>query len=339
VTEAVFHKVQLGRQSVVGTGVAATTVFPVDAGFLGFELDRAVESPNEDFGRISRENAGRNSYGARGADASIPFVARFQDLMHPLEMHCSGSVTPTGETAPYTYVYLFDETADTLKPYTIEYGDAASTQDEFRAVGVLCNELELGFDALTAPGNAMWRGSMGLMALNREANAMTASQVPPTTLSTMEGHYTTLAIGSTATAFGSLTAQSLSLAQFNFTSTNNLVRRIYGGTTDIASAYGRSDKAEVTWEALIKIAAGTKTSVHDVFAEATTVPTEYRFRVAIDGDGDNVCNIDFRSVFTAVDLGDRDGERLYQAKGKWIYDSTLTSRGSISLVNAVSTVP
>jgi hypothetical protein len=338
VTEAVFHKVQLGRQSVVGTGVAATTVFPVDAGFLGFELDRAVESPNEDFGRISREQAGRNSYGVRGADASIPFVARFQDLMHPLEMHASGSITPSGSN-PYTYVYLFDETADTLKPYTLEYGDINSTQDEFRAVGVLCNELELGFDALTAPGNAMWRGSMGLVALDRTATALTAAITPPATLSTMEGHFTTLAIGSSSTAFASLSAQTLSLAQFNFTSNNNLVRRIYGGTTDIASAYGRSDKAEVTWEALIKIASGTKTSVHDVFAEATTVPTEQRFRVSIDGDGDNLCHIDFRSVFTAVDLGDRDGERLYQAKGKWVYDSTLVSRGSITLVNAVVSVP
>ena len=337
-SESVFHKVQLGRQSADGTAVAATTVFPVDAGFLGFELDRAVESPNEDFGRISRENAGRNSYGVRGADGSLPFVGRFEDFMHVLEMHATGSVSPTG-TNPYTYGYILDETSDARKRYTLEYGDINSTQDEFRAVGVLCNELEFGFDALTAPGNAMWRGSMGLIALNREANAMTAAQVPPTTLSTMEGHFTTLAIGSTSTAFASLSAQTLSLASFSFTSTNNDVRRIYGGTTDIASGYGRSDKAEATWESLIKISSGTKTSVHDVFAEATTVPTEQRFRVSIDGDGDNLMHIDFRSVFTAVDLGDRDGERLYQAKGKWIYDSTLVSRGKFTLINAVASVP
>jgi len=71
-SEAVYHKVQLGRESTVGTGVAATTVFPVDAGFLGFELDRAVESPDEDFGGASREQPGRSSNGVRFASATLP---------------------------------------------------------------------------------------------------------------------------------------------------------------------------------------------------------------------------------------------------------------------------
>src|SRR5690242_3109323 len=108
-TEAVFHKVQLGRQSVVGTAVSATTVFPVDAGWLGLELDRAADSPDEDYGRISREQPGRGSYGLRGADGSLPFVGRFQDFFHILEMGVAGSVSPTG-SGPYVYVYPFDET-------------------------------------------------------------------------------------------------------------------------------------------------------------------------------------------------------------------------------------
>lgn len=337
-SEAVYNKIQFGRQSVVGTAVAATTVFPADAGFLGFELDRAMESPDEDFGRISREQAGRGSYGLRGADASLPFVARFQDIMHPLEMHVAGSVAPSG-AGPYVYTYTFDETSDTLKPYTVEYGDENSTQDEHRATGVLCNDLELGFDALTAPGNAMWTGSMGLVALDRTANAMTAAQSAPATLETMEGHFSTIAVGTTATAFASLTAQTASLAMFRFTSNNNLVRRAYGGTTDIATAYGRSGKAEASWEALIKTAAGTKTAFHDVFTESAIAATEQRFRVTVTGSSTNVMTIDFRSRFTAVDLGDRDGERLYSVKGVWVYDSTLVGRGQIRLTNSVASVP
>ena len=70
-SEAVFHKVQLGRQSAVGTSVDATTVFPVDAGFLGFELDRAFESPDEDFGSPSREMTGRGSTGVRWATGCV----------------------------------------------------------------------------------------------------------------------------------------------------------------------------------------------------------------------------------------------------------------------------
>src|SRR5690242_3223623 len=106
-SEAVFNTVQLGRQSAVGTGVAATTVFPVDAGFLGFELDRASESPDEDYGRTSREAAGRGSTGIRLATASLPFVMRFEDFYHLPEMHMTSLGTPTVGTATWT----FDETS------------------------------------------------------------------------------------------------------------------------------------------------------------------------------------------------------------------------------------
>src|SRR5689334_8145561 len=125
-TDQVYTKVQLGRESSVGTSVAATTVFPVDTGFLGFELDRAAESPDEDFGNSDREQAGRQQTGLRGAGATLPFVARFQDLFHILEMHVAGSVSPSG-SGPYVYTYTFDSTAPTLKPYTFEYGDENST--------------------------------------------------------------------------------------------------------------------------------------------------------------------------------------------------------------------
>jgi hypothetical protein len=338
VSEAVFHKIQLGRQSVVGTGVAATTVFPADAGFLGFELDRASESPNEDFGSSSREQPGRRSTGVRGAQASLPFVGRFQDLMHILEMHVAGSVAPTG-SGPYVYTYTFDDTADTIKYYTVQYGDENSTQDEWRAIGVLCNELEFGFDALSSPGNSMWQGTAGLLALDRAPNAMTGSLSAPATLETMEGHLSTLAIGSTATAFASLTDQTATLKSFRFTSTLNAARRAYGGTSDTATAYGRSDKGEVEWESLIKITSGTKTSVLDVFEVAGSLPTEQRFRVSIDGSGNNVATIDFRSTFTSVDLGDHEGEHLYLAKGVWVKDATLGGRGRVTLTNDISAVP
>ena len=41
-SEGVFNIVAFGRQANIATAVAATTVFPVDAGFLGFEVIRKV---------------------------------------------------------------------------------------------------------------------------------------------------------------------------------------------------------------------------------------------------------------------------------------------------------
>lgn len=343
-SEGVFNLVQLGRQSAVATGTAASTIFPVDAGFLGFELDRAAESPDEDFGIAAREYPGRESYGVRWATASLPFVARYQDLFHPLEMHVVNQGTASGTAGgTCTWPYTFNETTEllsgALKPYTVEYGVDGSTQDEWEAVGVIANELELGFDALSAPGNSMWRGTLGLVALNRSPAAMTGSLSAPATLETIEGHLTTFAEGSTSTAFASLSAVSASLKQFSFRSNLNAVGRAYGGTADTATAIGRSGKAEIEFDALVAIGSTTDTDILDVFEVSGSVPTERRWRIEATGTGVNKLTIDFRCRFRAVNVGEHEGERLYAVNGVWVYDSTLAGRGKILITNAVTTIP
>ena len=342
-SEGVFNIVALGRQADIATAVAATTVFPVDAGFLGFELDRATESPDEDIASTSRAYPGRESHGVRWATASLPFVGRFQDIVHALEMHIDTIGTPTGTASPYSWAYTFDETGSllntALKPYTIEYGVDGSTQDEWRAVGVIADTLELGFDALTAPGNSMWKGTLGLVAVNLEANALTGTAVAPSTLETMEGHLTTLAEGPTGTAFASLSALTGSLKQFSFSSSLNATGRAYGGSSDTATSIGRSGKGEVTFDALIGISATSKTNIWDIYNVSGSVATERRWRLTISGTSPNSMTIDFRCRFRAVPIGDQDGERLYAVNGVWVYDSTLGGRGKFTLANAVATIP
>lgn len=343
-SEAVFNVVQLGRQAAVATGTAASTVFPVDAGFLGFELDRASESPEEDFGISSREYPGRESTGVRWATASLPFVARYQDLVHALEMHVDTIGTPSGTAGgTSTWPYTFDESVDVLstalKPYTVEYGVKGSTQDEWEAVGVIANELELGFDALSAPGNSMWKGNLGLVALTRTPATMTSSLSAPATLETIEGHLTTFAEGSTSTAFASLSAVTGTLKQFSFRSNLNAVGRAYGGSTDLATNIGRSGKGEVEFDALIGISSTTKTNVLDIFEVAGSVVTERRWRIEASGSGVNKLTIDFRCRFRAVQVGDHENERLYAVNGVWVYDSTLAGRGKVLVTNALTTIP
>ncbi|HUW16016.1 MAG TPA: hypothetical protein VMW94_02965 [Actinomycetes bacterium] len=342
-SEGVFNVIAFGRQANIATAVAATTLFPADTGFLGFELDRATESPEEDFGSTSREWPGRESHGVRWATASLPFVARFEDIVHALEMHVDTIGTPTGTASPYSWAYTFDETGSLLNtalmPYTIEYGVDGSTQDEWRAVGVIADTLELGFDALSAPGNSMWKGSLGLVAIDREANALTGTATAPTTLETMEGHFTTLAEGATATAFADLVVLSGSLKQFSFSSSLGASGRVYGGTSDEAVAIGRSAKGEVTFDALIGISATSKSDVLDIYNVAGSPATERRWRLTVDGSGVNSMTIDFRCRFRSVNIGDQDGERMYAISGVWVYDSTLGGRGKFTLANAVTTIP
>lgn len=345
-SEGVFNVVQLGRQTNIATAVAATTVFPVDSGFLGFELDRATEQPEEDFGSTSREYPGRESHGVRWATASLPFVARFEDIVHPLEMHVAAisGGTPTGTASPYTYGYVYDETGaalnTALKPYTVQYGVKGSTQDEWRAVGVIANELELGFDALSAPGNSMWKGTLGLVAINREVSTITASQTAPTTLETMEGHLTTLAEGPVGTAFASLSTLSGSLKQFSLRSSNQAVGRAYGASSgDTASAIGRSGKGTVEFDALIGIGATAKTDIHDIYNVSGGLATERRWRLVCTGSGVNTFTIDGRVRFHAVNVGEHEDERLYAVSGVFVYDPTLLGRGKFTLTNAVATIP
>lgn len=343
-TEAVLNVVQLGRQSVVGTSVAATTVFPVDAGFTGFDLDRASESPDEDFGIAARQYPGRSSTGVRWATATASGVIRYQDFVHILEQHVDTIGTPTGTAGgTCTYPYIFDEStgliSGAVKPYTWEYGVEGSTQDEWEATGVIINELEIGFDALTAPGNSMWTWNASLVALNRAPATITADITPPATLETAEGHLTTFAEGSTATAFASLSAVSASLKQFTLRSNLNAIGRAYGGSSDIATAIGRSAKAEVSGDALIAISSTAKSDILDIFEVSGSVPTERRWRIEASGSGVNKLTIDLRVVFRATNVGESEGERLYAVEFDGVYDSTLTGRGKIQITNAVTSIP
>jgi hypothetical protein len=226
-----------------------------------------------------------------------------------------------------------------VKPYTVQYGVKGSTQDEWRATGVIVDSLELGFDALSAPGNMMWRGTLGLVALNRAPFAITTGQSAPTTLETMEGHNTTFSEGPTGTAFGSLSTLSSSIKQFSLRSNLSAVGRAYGGDGSIASSIGRSAKGEVTFDALIGISATSKTDILDIYEVAGDLVTERRWRLAVAGTGVNSLYIDFRCRFTTVNLGEHEDEHLYAVNGVWINDSTLGGRGRFTLANAVSTIP
>lgn len=421
-SEAALQVVQVGRESSIGTSVAATQVFPTDAGsFTGFELDRASESPDEDYGGASRERSGRASTGVRGATASATQTMCFEDFQKILEQHVDTIALPAGSSitlanpsaaaddiidttgahglaagdqvvfsaltggtglttntlyyviaanlasqtfqvsttsggaavdfstditagtalkAPFTWTYAFDETtgliSSAVKPYTWEYGDPNSTQDEMEAATVIITDLEVGFDALSAPGNQMWKAQMSLLGLARVQAAMTGSLSAPTPRETMEGHLTTFNEGGTGTAFGSLSALGSTLKQFSLRSSLSAVIRAYGGASDVGVAIGRSAKATVEGSALLAINSTSLTDIHDIFNVAGSIPTERRWRITVDGAGSNAMTIDLRPRFTKVERGEHEGEILYAVDFACAYDSTLGSRGTFGLTNAIA---
>jgi hypothetical protein len=338
-----YDIIQLGRQSDVVTAVAASTRFPGKA--QAPELDRSYRNPDEDWGTMSDEQPGRGAYGARGASTRLSADVRFEDIMHLLEMHLAGDVSPSVATGLYTWPYVADETASTTKFYTIELG-SEDASDQWRLYGCCADELTLGFDQLSAPGNAPWTADASILALDREIHALTTvagtppTQLPaPTILETVEGHLTTLSEGATSEAFASLSEISSSLVMFRVTSSRPYVRRIYGGTTDIATGYGLSGKAGATFEAEVKISSGTKTKIHDTFNASGSPVTEKRWRLRAGGSGSKTLITDARVRYRVVGRGERDGEPVYAIQGSMVRDATLGGRVQVQVQNAITVLP
>lgn len=333
--QLVFDKIQLGRQSAFVTPVAATTGYPGKA--TSWALDRGYNNPDEDYGRLSDEQPGRGSFGLRGAGWSLDSEIRFEDYMHPCDMHFGTAGAPSG-IGPYTYTHTADETSLTPKPYTLEMG-SETAQDQWRLTGALATSVSMGFDALTAPGNAPWNTTVSGIAIDRSITALTGAITAPTTLETAEGHLTLLYEGTTATAFASLAELAASLVHFRFTSTVPYVLLGYGSASDTATDRGVSGKAGVTFEASVKIAATAKSDTHDIFNTAGSVVQERRWRVKAFGSGTKTLTLDTRVRFHTVDRADRNGEAIYGIAGSMVYDSTLAARLQIVGINSVASIP
>jgi len=115
-----LRKIQLGRESIAGTAVAATTVWRGEG--VG-EDQLSVSFPSENVGILGGVN--RSIISMLGGQVSISQNATFEQLLHVLEAGIKTSVPAadgvgTGKVSTFT----FPTTAvPTLKTYTIEAGD------------------------------------------------------------------------------------------------------------------------------------------------------------------------------------------------------------------------
>lgn len=328
--EAAFRSVQIGKESTKGTEVNATIVLPVDAGSGELELIRGTNWPDEDYGRAIRNQTGRGSHGIGNVTGSVSCVATYQTLPHLLQM-ALGEVATTGSSSPFTHVIERDDTTDTSRAYTWEVND--DTQD-WIGTGVVITDWELSFEALAAGQNAAWQFSGDLQGMTLTKGTATAALSAPAA-ETMEGHLTTFSHGAVGTAFGSLTAMA-KLVSFSMSGSDPKPPRPYAGS-DSYTAHGRR-KGMCTVTATFQVHADTVGALWDIYAVAGAVPTERRWRLAIDGSGVNAATIDMRLGFTQnpVVADGRDGERLFSVTAETTYDATLETDLSIGITNATT---
>lgn len=328
--EAAFRKLQIGKESTYNTEVDATLIFPCDPGSGEFTLNRATEVPDEDWGRSIRNQSGRGSHGARVATASLSAPARFQDVGYIFNM-ALGTAETTG-AGTYTHVWDADTTSDTTNSYTFESTDGVAP---FITTGVKVTGFQLGFDAIGPGQNQMWNISADLQGADHAQGTATSGLSDPTTLETMEGHLTTIAMGPTGTAFASLSTVGTALVSYQLDYTCEKPLRIYGGASEVAGGTGKT-KSIGNVTILLKVSSATIDESWDIFAVSGGAPTERRVRISVDGSGDNSLKIDHRLLFTDVHIepDGRDGERLVSITAETVYDSTLASDLEITLVTS-----
>ncbi len=333
--QRVFNKIQVGEQTgtfaAPGAAVAATVILP---GLVATwpKLDRGAGWPDEDRGRNARNPAGRMHHGARGVTFGLSGEARFPDLQYLLEMHWQGDIAPSG-VGPYVWATDLEAGQPTIKPRTIEMGSETS-QDQYEVRSVLVDELTLGYEDLAAPGFQPWTFEASCLGVDRSIAALTASLSPlAASMETMQGLYTTIAEGSTATAFASLAALSDSLIMFSITSQRHLVLLPYGGSSDLATGYGFSERTTGTVRAKVKVGSTAQTDFHDIYNVAGGVGTERRWRISVDGGGNMAATLDFRIGINNVEPDERTGEGVYLVEGELVDDSTLDALATWGITN------
>lgn len=336
--ERVFTKIQTGEQSgtfaAPGAAVAATVIIP-GAVASWPTVDRGTGWPEEDRGRNARNPAGRMHHGARGVTFGLSGEARFPDLQYLLEGHWQGNIAPTG-VGPYVYTTDLEAGSATIQPRTWEMG-SETAQDQWRVRSVLIDELSLGFDDLGGQGFNPWVFDASCLAVDRTSTALTAALSPvATAMETMQGLYTILAEGTTATAFGSLAELTTSLIMFKITSQRSLMLRHFGGTSDLATSFGFSERTTGTVSMKVKVGATALSDFHDIYLVAGGVGTERRHRITIDGGGNNTATLDYRVGITKVDPDERSGEGVYLVEGELVDDSTLDALATFAITNDVA---
>lgn len=335
--ERVFNRVQEGVEVTPGTAVTCTAALNGEMGSIP-DLDRAEGAPQEDYGTIAERQPGRAYYGVRLAKFPFKGVVRFEDIMRFLEPGLCGGVVPTTPSAGvYLWTYTPDNTADTIAPRTLKFGDQITA---YVAQYSIVEKIHLFFDALAAGQNAPWKMEVDYIARDLQGGTLdSVSNVG--TAETPMGHLTRIFFGPVGTAYSSLSEVTGSLVKMDMTIETGLTTRKWGGGTDTFDAHGRLNR-KVSFTGTVFATAAGKTTYRDPWATPNSSATQEN-RMRIQATGSLIAStyhkqltIDTRAQIKAVKLGEHQGATIYEIEGASSNDATLASDMQIAIQNAVS---
>lgn len=326
-----LRKLQLGRESTPGTGVAATTIW---RGMGVISDNRAVEMVEEDIGILMGTH---RSYipklEAALSMGSVP--ATFEQILHLLE---AGLMTATpaqdGAGDGYIYTYNFPTTAvPTIKTYTIEGGDNQQAE-----------EMEYSFvTSLTLEGNAGEALMMSAEWLGRQATDSTfteALSVP--SVEEILASKGKLYIDDVATGYGN-TQVSDTLLSMTLNITTGLVAK-YTMEGELYFSFHQSTKPEITLDLTFEHNSSAVTEKGN-WRSNTPRAVQLLFEgSAFDTGGTTYSNktliLNLPGVFTGwSSLGEQDGNDTYDVTLRVGYDETIGDAGQIIVVPELTTIP
>lgn len=314
---------QGGLESTKGTPVNASRILLARITSANFERPR--DFPEEDRGTLvaaSRFFDGIKDYGFTIECEGV----NYEQLGWFLATALKGSVSPsTINTAAYQFSYTPQTTAtgDDLQAATIEFGD--DTQ-EYESEYCEVDSWTFGFDTLKVGETAPVKASFDYVTQSLASNTKTAALTVPT-VETILASNANFYIGSTSTAFASLSALTGSLRALEFKCENNLGRKVFADGSDTYSNIGRGRRM-VTFTATVE---GNSDGVTR-FVE-WDLGTEKRSRIRFQGSvisGSSPATtkkltIDWRYVLTKFDpIGEVDTNTVYELEGRLLPDTSLS---------------
>ena len=314
---------QGGLESSKGTAITATRILMARITNASFERPR--DFPEEDRGTLVA--ASRFMDGVKDYKFGIECeAATYEQLGWFLATAVAGSVNPTTvNTAAYSFTYTPQTTAagDDLQAATIEFGD--DTQ-EFESTYCEADGFTLGFDTLKVGDVAPVKATFNYVAQSLASNTKTAGLSSPT-VETILATNATFKLGSTSTAYASLSALTGSLRSFQLKWENGFGRKVFVGGTDTYSDIGRGRRV-VMFDATVE---GNSDGVTR-FVE-WDLGTEKRMRLDFQGTvitgsspaRTKLFRIDGRFVLTKFDpIGSVDTNTVFALSGRYLPDTALS---------------
>ena len=324
-----MNKTALGRETVFGTGVAATTIWR--APFSMVEDASQSVTVDENIGLLVQAERSYDTQ-HQGRLVMPATELTYEQVCHILEAGVKAA-TPTG-TGTYTRIYAYptDNTVPTPKSYTIETYNNLASVDAQEMNGALVEEF-------TFEGNAREAWKMSATWFGKRPVGSTPTAL--TTLVSVEAAMvpmTLLYIDATGGTIG--TTQKAGVLMGAQVRVRTGLIPLPVGDGSLSHSNYKWTKPEITYTLTLELEKDGAASTVATERTARTNKTVRLIRLSNTGSGSKAFSMDFAGIHDTIgDYTNSNGNTTVQITGHAVYSAADTLFWSATVVNAVATLP